>query len=92
MLIPDYAIEALCTGDCSIEIDGTVINNKKRPMIEPFINTSVKVNDNDQRIPSYGLSSFGYDVRLAPEFKLFSKPNDGRIIDIMNFDEREFVE
>ena len=92
MLIPDYAIEALCTGDCSIEIDGTIVNNKKRPMIEPFINTSVKVNDNDQRIPSYGLSSFGYDVRLAPEFKLFSKPNDGRIIDIMNFDEREFVE
>ncbi len=92
MLIPDFAIEALCTDLCQINLDGVIINNHQQPMIEPFISKSINTNDKGQRIPSYGLSSFGYDIRLAPEFKLFSKPNDGRIIDIMNFDEREFVE
>ncbi len=92
MLIPDFAIEELSSGKCRTVLDGVVIDNQGKPMLEPFISHSNKTNDNNIRIPSYGLSSFGYDVRLAPEFKLFTKPNDGRVIDIMNFDEGDFVE
>lgn len=61
-------------------------------MITPFIPELVSTDENGQRIPSFGLSSYGYDVRLQPTFKLFNKPNDGRIIDIMDFKEEDMVE
>lgn len=65
------------------------------PMITPFVGQSTKlamVNEILTKVPSYGLSSCGYDVRLAPEFKLFTKPNDGRIIDVLNFCESDIVD
>ena len=40
-------------------------------MIEPFEPKQVK-EVNGQRVISYGLSSFGYDMRVANEFKIFS--------------------
>ena len=40
-------------------------------MIEPFEPRQVK-EVNGQRVISYGLSSFGYDMRVANEFKIFS--------------------
>jgi dCTP deaminase len=43
-------------------------------MIQPFSPTSVKTGDDDERIASYGVSSGGYDLRAAPEFKLFIPP------------------
>lgn len=45
-----------------------------KPMIEPFVNGSVR-EENGKKILSYGLSSFGYDVRLANQFKLFTNIN-----------------
>ena len=65
---------------------------RQERMIEPFIDRLVDRDDNGNRIVSYGLSSFGYDIRLADEFRLFSKPNDGRVIDIKNFDDDRFSE
>jgi deoxycytidine triphosphate deaminase len=41
-------------------------------MIEPFSATQVA-----EGTISYGLSSYGYDLRLADEFKIFTAPRDG---------------
>lgn len=50
-----------------------------KPMISDFSPTSVKKID-DQRIASYGTSSYGYDIRAAAEFKVFRGfTEDGRI-------------
>ena len=68
--------------------------NNKHGMIVPFVNTSTNIGQIDgvvRKIPSYGLSSCGYDIRLAPEFKLFTKPNDGRIIDVLDFNEEDVI-
>jgi dCTP deaminase len=54
-------------------------------MISPFSEKQVK----DGCI-SYGLSSYGYDLRVAGEFKIFTNVNSA-IIDPKNFDERSFV-
>lgn len=45
------------------------------PLISPFISSSVDKNSFGESIPSYGLSSYGYDVRLGRNFKVFK--NDG---------------
>lgn len=45
-----------------------------------------------KRVPSYGLSSCGYDVRLQPVFRLFTRPNDGRVIDVLDFSEEEITD
>ena len=39
---------------------------------------------------SYGLSSYGYDLRVSDEFKIFTNVNSA-IVDPKNFDERSFV-
>ncbi len=44
-----------------------------------------------EKIISYGTSSYGYDVRCASEFKIFTNINSA-IVDPKNFDERAFVE
>ena len=41
-------------------------------MIEPFSSAQVA-----EGTISYGLSSYGYDLRLADEFKIFAPPRDG---------------
>ncbi len=48
-------------------------------------------SDGSQSIISYGTSSYGYDVRCAPDFKVFTNINS-TIIDPKNFDERSFVD
>lgn len=44
-----------------------------------------------EKVISYGLSSFGYDVRLSDEFKIFTNINSS-IIDPLNFDESTCVD
>ncbi len=46
---------------------------------------------NGQRIVSYGTSSYGYDVRCANEFKIFTNINS-TIVDPKHFDEKSFVD
>ena len=58
-------------------------------MIEPFVDHLVSEVD-DQRIISYGLSSYGYDLRVANQFKVFTNINNS-IIDPKGFKEDEFV-
>ena len=40
---------------------------------------------------SYGLSSYGYDVRVAPEFRIFTNV-DNALVDPKNFSDQSFVE
>ena len=55
-------------------------------MIEPFTDTQVRAG-----VISYGLSSYGYDVRIADEFKIFTNINH-TVVDPKNFDPRSFVD
>ncbi len=43
------------------------------------------------RIISYGTSSYGYDIRCAPEFKVFTNIHS-TVVDPKNFDEKSFVD
>jgi dCTP deaminase len=61
-------------------------------MITPIVNEQVKISSHlrsrgDQKVVSYGVTSYGYDIRLAPELKLFNKYSD-LIIDPKRFDDR----
>src|ERR1043166_4463155 len=59
-------------------------------MIEPYEPGQVKQVDG-KRIVSYGTSSYGYDIRCADEFKLFTNINS-TIVDPKEFDEKNFVD
>lgn len=58
-------------------------------MIEPFVEGQVRQHDGEKVI-SYGLSSYGYDLRVAREFKIFTNMNNA-IVDPKNFNESAFV-
>lgn len=62
----------------------------EKGMIEPFIEKQVKTI-NDQRIVSYGLTSYGYDVRIANRFKVFTNVHNS-IVDPKHFNEDAFVD
>ncbi len=59
-------------------------------MIEPFAPELVRENDSG-KIVSYGTSSYGYDVRCANEFKIFTNINS-TIVDPKEFDSGNFVD
>jgi dCTP deaminase len=60
-------------------------------MIEPFVPDQVRVSEDGRKIVSYGTSSYGYDIRCADEFKIFTNINS-TIVDPKNFDEKSFVD
>lgn len=55
-------------------------------MIEPFVEKQVR-----EGVVSYGLSSFGYDIRIANEYKIFTNVNSA-IIDPKKFDSASFFD
>jgi dCTP deaminase len=55
-------------------------------MIEPFADRQVRAG-----VISYGVSSYGYDMRVAPEFKIFTNALSV-IVDPKQFDPKSFVE
>src|SRR6266568_973891 len=59
---------------------------KEHGMIEPFESSQVRSG-----VISYGVSSYGYDMRVAPEFRIFTSVLNS-IVDPKNFDPRSFVE
>ena len=59
-------------------------------MIKPFQEDQVKTN-NGGKIVSYGTSSYGYDVRCADEFKVFTNINS-TMVDPKNFDDKSFID
>ena len=65
---------------------------KERGMIEPFTDGQVReVDKQGRKVISYGVSSYGYDMRVAPEFKIFSNALSA-IVDPKDFDPKCFVE
>ena len=62
---------------------------KEQAMITPFAEHQVRQTSTG-RIISYGTSSYGYDVRCANEFKIFTNINSA-IVDPKHFDESSFV-
>ncbi len=55
-------------------------------MISPFNDRQVR-----EGVISYGLSSYGYDLRVADEFKIFTNVNSA-VVDPKNFDQRSFID
>ncbi len=55
-------------------------------MIDPFEEKQVR-----EGVISYGLSSYGYDIRIAAEFKIFTNINT-TVVDPKQFDPRSLVE
>jgi dCTP deaminase len=59
---------------------------REHRMIEPFSDRQIR-----QGVVSYGVSSYGYDVRIADDFKIFTNINS-TVIDPKNFDSRSFID
>ncbi len=59
---------------------------RERRMIEPFAENQVR-----DGVISYGVSSYGYDIRVADEFKIFTNINS-TIVDPKRFDQQSFVD
>ena len=59
-------------------------------MIEPFIENQVR-ETKGQRVVSYGLSSYGYDLRIGNRFKVFTNVYNS-VVDPKNFREDSFVD
>ena len=75
----------------SILSDLTIRSLAAAGMISPFEPGQIRKDSNDQRIISYGTSSYGYDVRCAREFKIFTNVHSA-IVDPKNFDPKTFVD
>lgn len=63
---------------------------QQQRMIDPFAPGQVR-HAAEQKIISYGTSSYGYDVRCAREFKIFTNINS-TIVDPKEFDAKSFVD
>jgi dCTP deaminase len=59
---------------------------REQRMIEPFEDAQVR-----EGVISYGVSSYGYDIRVADEFKIFTNVHS-TIVDPKNFDPRSMVD
>ncbi len=58
----------------------------KKGMIEPFNSKQVR-----KGVISYGVSSYGYDMRISDEFKIFTNINN-TVVDPKKFDPKSFVD
>ena len=64
-------------------------NDGRWHAIKPFQEDQIRYSDDNTRLISYGLSSYGYDVRCANEFKGFTNIHSA-IVDPKSFDEKSF--
>ncbi|MCP4356866.1 MAG: dCTP deaminase [Chloroflexi bacterium] len=58
----------------------------EQDMIEPFVNEQVR-----EGVISYGLSSYGYDIRVSDEFKIFTNVHSA-IVDPKHFNPNSFID
>lgn len=75
----------------SIRPDWWIAEQAKKGMIEPFHEGLVREVEQKGKVISYGLSSFGYDLRAAPEWRIFVNAYN-TVVDPKNFDTRSLVE
>jgi dCTP deaminase len=64
---------------------------EEHDMISPFEPGQVRTSADGRKLVSYGTSSYGYDIRCADDFKIFTNINS-TIVDPKNFDEKSFVD
>jgi len=64
---------------------------QEHQMLDPFVDGQVKKNANGEGAISYGLSSYGYDVRCSNEFKVFTNIHSATV-DPKAFDDKSFVD
>jgi dCTP deaminase len=74
----------------TVKSDRWIRRMAAKGMIDPFEPGQVRTVDG-QRVVSYGTSSYGYDIRCAPEFKIFTNINS-TIVDPKAFDPSSFVD
>ncbi len=74
----------------SVKSDRWIRRMAAQGMIEPFEAGQVRQVDG-RRVVSYGTSSYGYDIRCATEFKIFTNINS-TIVDPKSFDPNSFVD
>lgn len=83
MILSDKSIHQLCSSEHNFQatipnLDRITAPNKG-PMIEPYNPECIRTNEAGERVISYGRSSFGYDVKMANKFKVFTNINSGII-------------
>ena len=74
----------------TIKSDRWIIEKAKSGMIEPFEAKQIRTRGEDKVI-SYGTSSYGYDVRCANDFKVFTNIHSATV-DPKAFGENSFVD
>ena len=75
----------------SIKSDNWIIEQaENNQLIKPFEKEQIREVDK-KKVISYGVSSYGYDVRCANEFKIFTNTFSS-VVDPKNFDEKSFVD
>src|ERR1700731_1387841 len=82
-VLSKVAREAMVVGKA-----GSLVSKKgqEKKMIEPFEDRQVR-----DGVISYGVSSYGYDIRVADDFRIFTNVNS-TIVDPKHFDSRSLVE
>ena len=75
----------------AIKSDKWIINQaQENQLISPFASGQVRELEGE-KIVSYGVSSYGYDVRCSSEFKIFTNTHSS-IVDPKNFDPKSFID
>ena len=74
-----------------IKSDAWIRRMSQKGMIDPFCDGQVKVAEQGHKVISYGLSSYGYDLRVSNEFKVFTNVFN-TMVDPKAFDEKSFVD
>ncbi len=69
-----------------IKSDRWIKEMAKKGMISPFSDRQIR-----KGVISYGVSSYGYDIRIGDEFKIFTNINS-TVVDPKNFDERSLID
>lgn len=59
---------------------------REHGMIEPFVKENVR-----ESVISYGVSSYGYDLRVSDEYKIFTNVNNS-VVDPKEFDPQSFID
>lgn len=70
--------------------DRQIDERARNGMIEPYVDHLVREEDG-HKVISYGLSSFGYDLRISSEFYIFSNVSGSPVVDPKDFPEEAMV-
>jgi dCTP deaminase len=101
MPLADHEITALCTGEEKMitPFEPALVRTKETTKTHKVLIPVSKGHNEeeqyeeliDEKVISYGLSSYGYDVRCSNKFKLFTDINSS-VIDPKNFKEENFID